>query len=63
MEALDDLMTLREVSQRLGIVEGTLRVWRFRKMGPPSFKIGTTVVYRREDVEEWEKRRREEKSA
>lgn len=50
---LSELMTLRQVSERLAVKEVTLRSWRFRGYGPPSFKIGASVVYHRADVEAW----------
>ena len=53
MSKAPDWMTLREVSQALGIPEGTLRSWRFRNYGPASFKVGVSVVYLRSDVDAW----------
>lgn len=50
---LDDLLTYRDVSALLDVKEVTLRSWRHRGYGPPSFKIGTTVVYRRADLIKW----------
>jgi predicted DNA-binding transcriptional regulator AlpA len=60
--AVDNVLTLRELSQRLGVREGTLRQWRLRGQGPVSFKVGVAVAYRLEDVETWE-REQEEASA
>ena len=53
------ILTLRELSQRLGVQEGTLRQWRTRGQGPKSFKIGVSVVYYLRDVEAWERDRQE----
>ena len=55
----DAILTLRELAQRLGVKEGTLRQWKRRGQGPRSFKVGAAVAYRLKDVEDWEKARRE----
>jgi predicted DNA-binding transcriptional regulator AlpA len=60
---MSDLLTLQEVAQILGVRADLLRVWRYRKTGPKSFKIGVAVVYRRRDVEKWQAEQREAKSA
>lgn len=48
-----DLMDSAGVSELTGISAATLRYWRHVNEGPPSFKLGRRVVYRREAVEEW----------
>ena len=48
-----DLLTTREVGVRLRARPETVRQWRTRGYGPPGFKIGGTVLYRRAAVEEW----------
>ena len=50
-----DLWTPSETSTFLRTPEETLRWWRLRRVGfgPPSFKIGRRVMYRRQDVESW----------
>lgn len=52
-------LTLREVSQRLGVTENNLRQWRFVGKGPKSHKFGAAVMYRRIDIEKWEASQRE----
>jgi predicted DNA-binding transcriptional regulator AlpA len=48
------IVTIKEVSARLGIPEATLRYWRFLgSQGPKSFTLGRRVVYAEEDVEAW----------
>lgn len=42
-----------EVSAMTGIPVGTLRYYRNRGEGPPSYKLGGTVVYDREPLQEW----------
>ncbi|MGW4090075.1 helix-turn-helix domain-containing protein [Nocardia sp. NPDC004750] len=46
-------MTTRDLSQELGIPEGTLRFWRHSGVGPASFSIRKRVVYRRTEVDRW----------
>ena len=58
-----DLLTLREVAQMLNVREGTLRQWRNRRQGPPSHKIGVSVVYLRSDIEAWMRDRDEQATA
>lgn len=48
-----DLMTIEEVSRDYRIPANTLRFWRQRREGPPSFKLGRRVMYRRADVDAW----------
>jgi DNA-binding transcriptional MerR regulator len=48
-----DLMKTAEVSALTRVPPETLRYFRWRGEGPPSFKIGRTVVYERADVLAW----------
>ena len=50
---MSELLTVPEVAAMLRKPEGTLRYWRAVNRGPKSFKSGSTVVYRRSDVEAW----------
>ena len=47
------LMTLNEVSDLLGVPVATLYRWRHRGEGPPGYRIGRHVRYRRATIEEW----------
>lgn len=47
-------LTTREVAERLRQPEGTLRYWRCKGVGPPSFKAGRRVLYPSELLLEWE---------
>lgn len=47
------VMTLRQVAQRLGISENTLRYWRKSGSGPPGFRMGRRIVFRPADVDAW----------
>jgi excisionase family DNA binding protein len=44
-------MTTAEVAELLRRPAETLRYWRWRGEGPPSFRIGRKVLYARTDVE------------
>jgi hypothetical protein len=37
----------------VGRPEKTLRDWRYRGVGPRSFRMGNRVFYRREDLVQW----------
>lgn len=52
--AMDErLLTVAELAQYLGVPVGTLYQWRYRREGPPGFRVGRHVRYRRNDVEMW----------
>lgn len=44
-------MTIDEICEYLRISRSTL--WRLRKRGLPCFKLGTRVLFNKEDVDEW----------
>lgn len=48
-----DILTRPEVSQLWHIPDDTLRYWRTKGIGPPSFKVGRRVLYRHSGVEAW----------
>jgi hypothetical protein len=43
-----------QLSRRWSLSPRTLERWRWLKAGPPYLKIGSRVVYRLEDVEDYE---------
>jgi predicted DNA-binding transcriptional regulator AlpA len=49
----DGLLTVRDVSAMTSLAPSTLHTWRHRNIGPPSFKLGSRVVYRRTLVQAW----------
>jgi excisionase family DNA binding protein len=49
----EKLMTLPELAELLGVPVGTLYGWRHRGEGPPGYRIGRHVRYRRATVEAW----------
>ncbi|WP_041791787.1 helix-turn-helix domain-containing protein [Microlunatus phosphovorus] len=53
METSDRLMTLAELAEMLGIPVNTLYGWRCRGEGPPGYRIGRHIRYRRAAVETW----------
>lgn len=53
MTATTDLLTTAEVSGIIRKPAGTLRYWRSIGQGPTSFRVGSTVVYDRAEVEAW----------
>lgn len=56
------LMSLAEVADHLGVPIKTLYTWRSRGQGPPGYRIGRHVRYRRADVEAWLERHADEQS-
>ncbi|MEO5349785.1 MAG: helix-turn-helix domain-containing protein [Magnetococcus sp. YQC-3] len=47
-------ITPSHLAQRWGIAAKTLLNWRCVGKGPPYIKIGGRVMYRREDIEQYE---------
>jgi predicted DNA-binding transcriptional regulator AlpA len=45
--------TLPQAAAYLGISPNTLYVWRHRRQGPPSFRMGGRVMYRISALDEW----------
>jgi excisionase family DNA binding protein len=53
------LMTERETAEMLGVPYQLLRKWRLRGLAPAHIKVGRTILYEREALEEWIAKRRE----
>jgi excisionase family DNA binding protein len=47
------LMTLAELAELVGVPVTTLYQWRHRGEGPPGYRVGRHVRYRRAAVEAW----------
>lgn len=47
------LLTPPEASELLAVSVNTLRHWRNHRTGPAYVKVGRTVRYRNEDLEQW----------
>ena len=56
-ESDDDLMLISEVSEMTRLPVDTIRWHRHRGTGPPGFKLGRHVVFRRGAVRQWIKER------
>lgn len=54
----DKFLTTEEVSERYRgeISVGTLRNWRAQRIGPPFIKIGKSVLYPVQTLDEWDKK-------
>jgi predicted DNA-binding transcriptional regulator AlpA len=50
---MERLLTMPEVAEITRRPVDTLRYWRARGEGPPSFRCGRRVVYREADVASW----------
>jgi excisionase family DNA binding protein len=46
-------LTLDKAAEYLGISPNTLYVWRHRRQGPPSFRMGRRVMYRITALDDW----------
>lgn len=51
----DPLMTIDQAAEYLAIPKATLYTWRTRKsgFGPRAVKFGSTLRYRRSDLDRW----------
>jgi excisionase family DNA binding protein len=55
----DELMSPTELAEWLGIPVSTIYNWRYASNGPPGFKIGKHVRYRRSEVDKWFEQQRD----
>jgi Helix-turn-helix domain len=49
----DELIPNDEAAKELKQQPNTLTAWRNQKRGPPYFKVGRQIFYRRADLAEW----------
>ena len=47
------LLTTEQVAQRLGLKPNTLEKWRITGEGIPHIRVGRSIRYSSEDVDEW----------
>jgi len=47
------LLSIEELAAYLQVPVATVRTWRVRGGGPPGYRVGKHVRYRREDVDTW----------
>lgn len=52
-ETVDALMSVQEVAEHLQVPIETVRRWRKHGDGPPGFRVGKHLRYRRESVDAW----------
>lgn len=50
---MTELMTPDELAAFLRKTEGALRTQRHRGQGPPAYRVGREIRYRRDEVEQW----------
>jgi excisionase family DNA binding protein len=53
MESLDRLLTVEDLADYLDIPVATVYAWRYRRQGPPGFRVGRHLRFRWSDVEVW----------
>jgi excisionase family DNA binding protein len=49
----DELISPEELAAWLKVPVRTVYAWRYKDDGPPGFKVGRHVRYRRSDVDTW----------
>ncbi len=53
MDTADRLLTVEELSNYLDVSVATIYAWRYRRQGPPGFRVGKHLRFRWSDVERW----------
>ncbi len=53
MEMLGGLLTVGGLADYLEVPVATIYAWRYRRQGPPGFRVGRHLRFRRSDVEQW----------
>jgi len=53
MQSTERLMTLADLSEMLDVPVNTIYGWRSRGEGPPGYRVGRHVRYRRAAVDAW----------
>ncbi|MDF1595753.1 MAG: helix-turn-helix domain-containing protein [Acidimicrobiia bacterium] len=61
MEHDERLVDVRELAAYLEVPVKTLYAWRYRREGPPAFRVGRHLRYRWRDVQQWIQERIEPK--
>ena len=59
MNSLEPLLTVQELADYLGVPVATIYGWRYRREGPPGFRVGRHLRFRWSDIEEWITRQRQ----
>lgn len=53
MRSLDRLLTVEDLADYLNVPVATVYAWRYRRQGPPGFRVGRHLRFRQGDVEQW----------
>jgi excisionase family DNA binding protein len=53
MESVDRLLTVEDLADYLDVPVATIYAWRYRRRGPPGFRVGRHLRFRWGDVEDW----------
>jgi len=53
MQHLEPLISAQELAEYLDVPVATIYAWRYRRQGPPGFRVGRYVRFRWSDVERW----------
>ena len=53
MESVDRLLTVEDLADYLDVPVATVYAWRYRRQGPPGFRVGRHLRFRWSDVEHW----------
>jgi excisionase family DNA binding protein len=53
MQQLEPLIDVQQLADYLDVPVKTLYAWRYRREGPPAFRVGRHLRYRRTDINEW----------
>ena len=53
MHRPDQLLTVEDLATYVDVPVATIYAWRNRRRGPPGFRVGRHLRFRRDDVERW----------
>jgi excisionase family DNA binding protein len=53
MQHLEPLIDVQQLADYLDVPVKTLYAWRYRREGPPAFRVGRHLRYRRTDIQQW----------
>ena len=53
MERHDRLLTVEDLAEYLAVPVATVYASRYRRQGPPGFRVGRYLRFRRGDVDRW----------
>jgi excisionase family DNA binding protein len=53
MQHLEPLIDVQQLADYLDVPVKTLYAWRYRREGPPAFRVGRHLRYRRADIQRW----------